>query len=327
MNMQDEEQKPQQTPQNESQNDPADLSKAEKVSAFHNAVELQAKIRREEELKERRRQAEAEDAAYHAREEYAKELAEEKVDLIRLKQGVIEDSDKVFREQETEKKYTVWQKIGNWFYHSKWWLGIAAFCTIVVAFLVYDYVTREDPDLRVLLLTDNPELYEESDRLTNWLQTMCPDYTADGEVLVQSVYIPVSKATMENSGTYSASYNTQLLVQFQSSTCMLVLVDPDAEAYLQPEDMFVKLDELYPECSFAQGRCLMLDGTDFAEQAGLTHPLHDGSYLALRIPAENMSSAEETQAAYDQAKTLLDEIVSVLHTTENGGVSDAGTAE
>lgn len=313
--MQDEQHKTQNDPQNE----PADLSKAGKVSAFHNAMELQAKVKRQEELKERKRQAAAEEAAYQAREEYAKELAEEKVDLIRLKQGVIEDSDKVFRETETEKKYTVWQKIGNWFYHAKWWLGIAAFCTIVVAFLVYDYVTREDPDLRVLLLTDNPEFYEETDKLTNWLQTMCPDYTADGEVLVQSIYIPVSKATMENSGTYSASYNTQLLVQFQSSTCMLVLVDPEAEAYLQPEDMFEKLDELYPDCSLAQGRCLMLDHTDFAEQAGLTHPLNAGSYLALRIPAENMSSEEETREAYDRAKILLDQIVENIHPTESEG--------
>lgn len=311
--MQDEQQKT----QNDSQNEPADLSGAKKVSAFHNAMELQAKVKRDEELKERKRQAAAEEAAYQAREEYAKELAEEKVDLIRLKQGVIEDSDKVFRERETEKQYTVLQKIGNWFYHAKWWLGIAAFCILVVSFLVYDYVTREDPDLRILLLTDDPEFYEETDKLTNWLQTMCPDYTADGEVLVQSVYIPVSKATMENSGTYSASYNTQLLVQFQSSTCMLVMVDPEAEEYLQPEDMFVDLTELYPDCSNVSGRRLLLDNTDFAEQAGLTHPLHEGSYLALRIPAENMSSAEEMQQAYDQAKTLLDEIVAAIHTKDS----------
>ena len=96
--MQDKQQKTQNDPQNE----PADLSGAKKVSAFHNAMELQAKVKRDEELKERKRQAAAEEAAYQAREEYAKELAEEKVDLIRLKQGVIEDSDKVFRERETE---------------------------------------------------------------------------------------------------------------------------------------------------------------------------------------------------------------------------------
>ena len=300
-------------------NDPADMKKTEKVSAFHNAIELQAKAKREAELKERKRQADAEDAAYHAREEYAKELAEEKVDLIRLKQGVIADSDKVFREAEAEKKYSVWQKIGNWFYHSKWWLGIATFCVLVGAFLIYDYVTRENPDLCVMLLTDNPELYTETDSLHAWLGTMCPNYNGDGEVLVQSVYIPVSKTTMEMGGTYSQSYNTQLLVQFQSNTCMLVLADPDAEAYLQPDDMFVELDTMYPDCAFVQGRRMLLDNTDFAEQAGLSAPLHPGSYLALRVPSASMNSEEETQEAYEQAKALLDAVAASLHMTGEGG--------
>ena len=71
--MQDEQQKT----QNDSQNEPADLSGAKKVSAFHNAMELQAKVRRDEELKERKRQAAAEEAAYQAKiaERRAKEEA------------------------------------------------------------------------------------------------------------------------------------------------------------------------------------------------------------------------------------------------------------
>ena len=148
--MQDEKEKQPET-------DGADLPEQPKgnVSAFRNAWQIEAKARRDAELKERQRQADAEEAAYQKREEYAKELAEEKVDLIRLKQGVISDSDKIFRDEEPEKHYTVLQKIGNWFYHSKWWLGIAAFVVLLTAFLVYDYVTREDPDLRVMLLTDH----------------------------------------------------------------------------------------------------------------------------------------------------------------------------
>lgn len=283
------------------------------VSAFRNAIEMQAKAQREAELKERQRQAEAEEAAYQKREEYAKELAEEKVDLIRLKQGVISDSDKVFREEEPEKHYSVWQRIGNWFYHSKWWLGIAAFIAILTAFLVYDYVTREDPDLRMLLLSDHNELYLKSEQLCDWLETMCEDYNADGEVFVQSVYIPVSKQSMENSGNYSTAYNSQLLIQFQTATCMLVLTDPDAEAYLSPADMFVDLAALYPDCPYIDGWKLKLDGTGFAEKFGMTEPLHEGSCLALRIPVENMNTLEENQEAFDRAKALLDQIVAELN--------------
>lgn len=283
----------------------------ETASAFRNAMEQEARIRRQEELRERQRQAAEEDAAYHAREEYAKELAEEKLDLIRLKQGLIDED--VFREDEQEKHYTIWQKISNWLYHSMWWLGIAAFIVLVGAFLVYDYVTRVDPDLRILLLTENQTLYAEAGNLCTWLEPMCEDWNGDGQVLVESVYIPVSKRTMEQSGTYTTAYNSQLLVQFQSDTCMLVLVDPDSLHYLQPADMFVDLEELYPECPFAEGYYIYVDQTNFAEQFGLSVPLNKKSALALRIPAENMVSQEDMQAAYDKAKALLDEIVPLLH--------------
>ena len=286
-----------------------------KVSAFRNAAEQSAKLRRDAELKERKRQQAAEEAAYQAREEYAKELAEEKVDLMRLKQGVITDSDKVFREEDALKNYTLWQRIGNWFYHAKWWLGIAAFVVLLGGFLIYDYVTRVDPDLRILLLTENPQLEADAYLLCDWLADMCEDYNNDGKTLVDRVYIPVSKTTMEMGGTAVAAYNTQLYVQFQSDTCMLVLLDPEAEEYLQPEDMFVSIEELYPDCPFAEGRKLIIDGTNFVELSGVTTELKPGSYLTLRIPAESMSTQEDMQIAYDRAKALLDQIVPQLKAT------------
>ncbi len=286
-----------------------------KVSAFRNAAEQSAKLRRDAELKERKRQQAAEEAAYQAREEYAKELAEEKVDLMRLKQGVITDSDKVFREEDAPKNYTLWQRIGNWFYHAKWWLGIAAFVVLLGGFLIYDYVTRVDPDLRILLLTENPQLEADAYLLCDWLADMCEDYNNDGKTLVDRVYIPVSKTTMEMGGTAVAAYNTQLYVQFQSDTCMLVLLDPEAEEYLQPEDMFVSMEELYPDCPFAEGRKLIIDGTNFVELSGVTTELKPGSYLTLRIPAESMSTQEDMQIAYDRAKALLDQIVPQLKAT------------
>ena len=286
------------------------------VSALRNAAEIEAKRAREAELRERKRQAAAEDAAYHAREEYAKELAEEKVDLIRLKQGVIEDSDKVFREEAPEKHYTLLQRIGNWFYHAKWWLGIASFLVLLGAFLIYDIVTRENPDLSVLLLSASNELDYESPQLCSWLTTMSEDFNGDGEVLVKSVYIPVCEATMDVGGNTGAAYTTQLYVQFQSDTCMLVLVDAESEPYLEPDEMFVSMEKLYPECPLADGVKLHVDQTNFASLAGLSSPLKEGSYLALRKPEDTMNTQLEMQEAYRRAKALLDQIVPQLQETE-----------
>ena len=289
------------------------------VSAFRNAAELEAKERRAAEQAERERQAAEEEAAYQAREEYAKGLNEEKVDLIRLKQGVITDSDKVFPEQEPEKKYTVWQKISNWLYCAQWWLGIAAFCVVVFGFLLYDSLTRVDPDQRILILSNHAELYAHTDRVHNLLATACTDLNGDDKVIASSIYVPVSKETMESGGSYAASYNSQLLIQFQTATCMLVIADDAANAYLEPETAFVDLETVFPEYDCVDGYRIRLDQTKFAELLELETPLNEGCYLAIRAVQNNMSGTEEMQAAYDQAMPILEAFLEIL--TE-GAVTD-----
>jgi len=289
----------------------------QKISAFQNAWEMQAKARREAEIKAREKQAAEEAEAYQAREEYAKELQEEKVDLIRLKQGVISESDKVFRGETSQKKYTLGEKIGNWLYHSKWWLGIAVFVVLIGAFLIYDYVTHDDPDIQILVTTQNADFYLHQDDLMQLIASVCPDFDGDGEQEASVIYIPVTKEMMESGSTYASSTNTQLLVQFQSAMSMLVIADDEANLYLKPEvestEMFEDLSAMYPDCPFADGYKLRLEDTDLAEQLGMTEPLNAGTYLALRQVLENMESLEKNQAAYDKAKEVLDALVPLLN--------------
>lgn len=312
--MADEEKKPLDT-------EPAEAGAPQKeqpreVSAFRNAWEMQAEEQRRAELRERKRQAAEAEAAYQAREEYARGLQEEKVDLMRLRQGVITDSDKVFPEQAPEKKYSLGERIGNWLYHSKWWLGMAVFVAFVAAFLIYDYVTREDPDLRILVISANDDIYLHTPELTGWAAEYTPDYNDNGKQEVGLVYVPVAAGEMETASADAASSNTQLMVQFETATCMLVIADADSERYLTPEgkgdEIFADLTELYPDCAQVDGYKLMLDGTQFAARAGLTQPLNEGTYLALRLPYENMESKEKNQQAYDRAKALLDALMPEL---------------
>jgi len=295
----------------------------EDLSVFRNAWELGAAARRKEELAERERQKKEAEAQYQAREEYARELAEEKVDLIRLKQGVISEEDMHFPEEE-QKTYTVWQKIGNWFYHAKWWLGIAVFCVLVGGFIIYDYVTHVDPDTCVMVLTDNADLSLGAEQLCRWMEPFCEDYNEDEKILVQAAVVPVSKKNMEQGGNYAAAYNSQLLMQFQSATCMLVIADEGADPYLKPDEMFVDLTELYPECPYAEGCRLKLNGTNFLELAGISGELNPGCYLALRKAAENFNTLEENKEAQAHAKAVLDKIVPLLKDAQAGKEPDNG---
>ena len=285
----------------------------ESVSVFRNAREQRAKEAREKELAERQRQMKQAEEAEQIREAYAKELSEEKVDLIRLKQGVISESDKVFQEEDAPKKYTLWQKIGNWFYHSKWWLGIASFCVLVGGFLIFDYVTRKNPDVRLLMLTNHSYLSAKKPYIEELLSADCPDYNGDGEILSDVVYVPVSKALIEDASSAGMANSAKLSAQFQSAMCMLVLADGELEQLegFGDADLFVNLEELYPQYDFIKGERVMLNDTNFAELVQLTEvPLADQTYLALRKPKQTgMESAETMQKAYDEAIPVLESLL------------------
>lgn len=285
----------------------------ENLSAFENARMLEARARREAELAERARQAKENEAAYQAREEYAKELYDERLDLIRLKQGVITDSDKVFPKQEPPKKYTLSEKIGNWLYHSKWWLGVAVFCVGLGGFLIYDYVTKVDADVSLLLISNDYEIYNKSQTLSDMMQRDLPDYNGDDRSVASVVFVPVSKSTMET-GNYSTSYNTQLLVQMQSDMCMLVIGDDESDSYIEGEKIYAELEALYPQYDFIDNDRILLKDTYFQEWLGTESELRDGAYLALRLPVASMSSQEDMQKAYDEALPVLESLMEQLAT-------------
>lgn len=285
----------------------------ENLSAFENARMMEARARREAELAERARQAKENEAAYQAREEYAKELYDERLDLIRLKQGVITDSDKVFPEQAPPKKYTVSEKIGNWLYHSKWWLGIAVFCVALGGFLIYDYVTKVEADVNLLLISNDYEIYNKSQVLSDMMQRDLTDYNGDDRSVASVVFVPVSKSTMET-GNYSTSYNTQLLVQMQSDMCMLVIGDNESDGYIEGEKVYAEIESRYPQYDFIDNDRILLKDTYFQEWLGTESQLREGAYLALRLPTAGMSSQEEMQKAYDEALPVLESLMEQLAT-------------
>lgn len=61
------------------------------------------------------------------REQYNKTLAEERVELLKIKQGLITESDKIDLSPDDEKQYTFWEKIKNFVYHNNGGLELRRF--------------------------------------------------------------------------------------------------------------------------------------------------------------------------------------------------------
>ncbi|MBE6862832.1 MAG: hypothetical protein E7497_08090, partial [Ruminococcus sp.] len=119
-------------------------------SVFKTAHDLQQERNAKQE--ELQRQMEEKIAARKKMQEEAREkrLLEEKKELIRLKQGQIEESEIIHEEASEAVKLTVWQSFKNFIYHNKWWLGIGLFFAFVAVFLIYDLATKERPDMIIL---------------------------------------------------------------------------------------------------------------------------------------------------------------------------------
>lgn len=248
------------------------------------------------------------------REEYEKQIHQDRIELMRLKQGVITESETIHEEHEEPPKMSFWKKISNFFYHSKWWLWLAVFMVALAAFLIYDYVSKVRPDMIVMVLTDDSELQNMSDELELYFEKFTDDENGDGEVQVDIYLIPVSDdmAYMD----YYTGNATKLSTQMLLGDVVMVLTDSKANDYILADETLEDMTELYPDEENAKLQGYYLRHTDFATQIGYTGNVDRDLSLGLRTVTETYDSEEDMQENYDIAKKVLDRIVASLRDTE-----------
>ncbi len=249
------------------------------------------------------------------REQYNKTLAEERVELLKIKQGLITESDKIDLSPDDEKQYTFWEKIKNFVYHNKWWLGITTFFVLIAAFLVYDTLTTTKSDINIMLLCDDTELYTHYQDIGKYFDSLTEDYNNDSENYANVLYIPISDD--ENANTKSLSpYDsnlTKLSSEFQMGETMLVIADKKSADLIIPDETLINLEELYPDNPNIKGYGFYLKGTDFASEIGYEeNDIPDDLYIGVRKVDKNLSSAKKTKENYDHALIMLENVINDL---------------
>ncbi len=265
-------------------------------------------IAREMELKQREEEAKARALARQAEEErriaYEKQLREERIELMRLKQGVIEESETIHEEQEEQKKYTLRQKISNFFYHNKWWMGIACFFVVVIGFIVYTTVTTVKPDLVVLLVSDDDYFNAQcSDAIEMVFEQYIVDENGDGKVSVDVYYIPASEDSAVQSGYTGES--TKLFAEFQMGESLIVISDSAADTFIVPDSTLDDLEPALGKYAQTEGFRFYLHDTKFAETVGWEEPLDEDIYIGIRKVKETFTFKQEMQENYDIAFPAL----------------------
>lgn len=239
-----------------------------------------------------------------------KRLEQDRLELIRLKQGVIEESETIHEEHEETPKLSLWKKITNFFYHNKWWLGIGTFITVVFIWLAVGYITKPRPDIIVLVIGENYALGNDS-TLTEYIEQFTPDNNNNGEILASVYYIPYTGLDQRD---YANGVPTKLTAELQSADTVIVFCNKTADEIFDSDIMLTDLTELYPDNEFVKKERFMLSETDFAEKIGLQKDqITDDWFMAIRNPIKLLYDDEDDmQEQFDKDFPVFDAIVNDL---------------
>ena len=261
------------------------------------AEELKKQAELEQKLAKQRKKAD------EARE---KRLEAERLELIRLKQGIIDESETIKEKPAEEVKMTFGQKIASFFYLNKWWLGMATVFGVMAAFLIYNFVTRPNPDIIVLLIGESYTIAEES-QLEEYIESLAEDFNENGKTEASVYYIPY---TGIESKDYANAVMGKLSAELQSDESAIIIGNKLA-ADMLGDSVLVDLTSLYPNNELVNGDKVMLKGTSFAEKIGVDKSvITDEWFIGIREPHKLMHTSEEKmQELYEKDFPVFDAIV------------------
>ena len=188
----------------------------------------------------------------------------------------------------------------NFWYHHKFKFWLCLFAVVVLVIMVVQAVKKDDPDYRVLLLTE--ELYGTQDlaALETLLEQYGEDLDGDGKVEIQvenCQYGPHVEQT-RNSGIQ------QVQAHLVAADRMFFIMEPDAYKY------FIRtLEGSMPEKEFFAS---LEDGATVWDWKGDPRPIAElqkkapSLYFGIRATKGTAGSAAEL---YEQSRTLLENFI------------------
>lgn len=286
-----------------------------KVSVLENMRRINEKQRREELEAEAEREKERAEKERLDRERYEKKLERDRIELMKLKQGIISDED-IPHEAEPVKEYTAWEKIGNFFYHNKMPLIVGAVIVLLAVFLIRDVVTNKRPDVSIMIMASDTELDFRTGDIEKLLEPYCEDFNGDGEVYVRVSYLPAVYSDDNLDAYFNQSAQTKLMAEFQSGDSIIVIADADtchtvgidtvSENGNPVDPILVDMRTIYPDDENCIELGYMLSGTSFAEDIKYT-AMSDSLFIGFRLPREALGvNMEKFTANYNNALKLWD---------------------
>ncbi len=224
----------------------------------------------------------------------------DKIELLKLKQGIIEESESI-KEEKPPEKYEVHglARITNFFYHNKVYILAVSFVIIAAVIMIVPSVTKEKEDIRVLIAVNDKNvmssLYLKIEDLEKSFEKFTPDYDKSGYVHDEIYYIDMSESSdpqfvMANQSKFYGELATGKAVMLIANMEMFEEMLADEP----PENLFTDLHALFPECENITGNYYFkIKGSPLADEAGYETACPDDLYIALRSDFQGLASKPE----------------------------------
>lgn len=237
---------------------------------------------------------------------------DDKRELLKLKQGLIEESKLIREEKPQYEKPKGFKRIVNFFYHYKWHVVVVVFFAVVIGFMVYDLVKKEDGDIRVLLVTKDKQIsneitYKVKD-IELALEKYCPDFDDSGYVHVEVYNIDLCP---NGQSEYELSQVSKVMSELMLGEAQMFIVDSAAFESITSgnESTFVELSELYPDCEQVDGIYYKIKGSGLATMAKYEEACPEDLYIVLPSKINASSDTEKAKLAQESCRDVMDNIV------------------
>lgn len=242
-------------------------------------------------------------------------LLRERRELLKLKQGIIEESNIIPQDEPEEKpKLTGAKAVENFFYHYKWYVILTVFFAAVFGVMIVQAVTKERADLNVAVISTTADsgIYPKLDEIERTLERYCPDFDDNGYVHVRVNYIDLNEASGNIEYIDANRQKFQSIELFggesQMWLCDYGVIEELNDVY-EKIDFFVDFSEEYPEADLLDKEGLVLASTDFTEYARWS-TCPDNVAVYVRDAFENMTgNGKQAREQRERALTVYRNLV------------------
>lgn len=231
------------------------------------------------------------------------QINRDRVELMKLKNGVIESSDTITEEHDQIRELHGVEKVQNIWYHYKIPIIFATAMAAAVAYMIYDALSRTKPDLTVLLIANNGLEYR-TEELEEFFEKYTDDENGDGKVYVQIIAFPLNSNSSDMSQT---SNQAKFMAQLQTADNLFVIADSNTD-----EDflgiLYHDFPKDYPDNKYMTENGLSLNFGFFARDIKYESMPYD-VVLGLRAPIKTLKdSQEKMQENFDKDVKIFEAI-------------------